>query len=78
MKLSTAGAREQHDLKFGGKLCCDTNAAHVLCDADLQELDSVDASTLLKSKKVRVVAGSVNSDLSGLQNVADGFKKNLL
>jgi hypothetical protein len=49
----------------------------VLCDADLQELDSVYASALLKSKKVRVAAGSVKSVLSGLQNVADGLKKNL-
>ena len=68
----------QHDLKFGGKLCCDTDAGHVLCEADLQELDSVDASTLLKCKKVTVLAVSVKSGLSGLENVADGLKKNLL
>jgi hypothetical protein len=46
----------------------------MLCDADLHEIDSVYASALLKSKKVRVAAGSVKSGLSGLQNVADGFK----
>jgi hypothetical protein len=65
-------------VKFGGKLFCDTKAGHVLCEADLQELDSVDASTLLKCKKVRVLAVGVKSGLSGLENVADGFQKNLL
>ena len=49
-----------------------------MCEADLQELDSVDASTLLKCKKVRVLAVGVKSGLSGLENVADGFQKNLL
>jgi hypothetical protein len=61
-----------------GKLCRDTKAGHVLCEADLQELDSVDASALLKSKKVGVLAVSVESGLSGLENVADGLKKNLI
>ncbi len=51
---------------------------HAFSEADLQQLDSVDASALFKSKNVRVVARSVEFGLSRLENVADGFKNNLL
>lgn len=40
----------------------------------LQQLDGIDASALLESKKVGIVAGSVESVLTRLENVTDGFE----
>lgn len=46
-------------------------------ESNLQQFHGVNASALLESKKVRIVASGVQSGSPGLENVAHGFEKNL-
>ena len=69
--------RRRYDSNSAGKRAAKQRQDGGVTESNLQQLNGVNASRLLESKKVRIVARGIQSGRPGLENVAHGFEKNL-